>query len=325
MRAFLGRLADQWQLKLLAFALAVLLWVVVSGEQLQSRLIPVPLEVHVADPSYQLIEGSAPREVDVRFVGPGREFIEMVLRRPHLVLDVAEVNDTSEVFHLEPAMVQASGQNITARGVDPSRIRLRFHRLASRTVPVRVRFGPGYGSSWTLLDSVDVEPESVTVTGAAAAVAAVRTVPTVPLRVAVEDSVIDRQIDLDRAALNAIGLSVDRVRVRARPDILADRTISGVKVDIGAGLEVEPDTVSVSVRGARTLVQALQPSGLRVAVAIDSIPDKIPFGGITVPLRVESPGPGIAARVLTSTVRLFSRPIPTIAPAPAPAPAEDAE
>ncbi len=84
MRAFLIRLTRQWQLKLLAFALAMLLWVVVSGEQLQSRLLPVPLEVRVTDPAYQLIESSIPSEVDVRFVGPGREFIEMALRRPEI-------------------------------------------------------------------------------------------------------------------------------------------------------------------------------------------------------------------------------------------------
>lgn len=318
MRAFLIRLTRQWQLKLLAFALAMLLWVVVSGEQLQSRLLPVPLEVRVTDPAYQLIESSIPSEVDVRFVGPGREFIEMALRRPHLILDVAEVSDTSEVFRLEPGMVQASGQNITARGVDPSRIRLRFHRRATRTVPVRVRFGPGYGTSWTLLGPPVVEPGSVTVSGPTAAVQAVDAVPTIPLRIAAGDSLVDRDLDLDPAALSGLGFSVGHVHVRARSDLLLERTIPGVRVDLGPGLVVTPDTVSVRIQGPRSLVLPLQPSDLRVVVSIDSIPETIPPEGVNVPLRAESPAPGIQARPLTASARLLPRIPPTDEPAPAP-------
>jgi YbbR domain-containing protein len=309
-RAFLTRLTRQWQLKLLAFALAMLLWVVVSGEQLQSRLLPVPLEVRVTDPSYQLIESSIPSEVDVRFVGPGREFIEMALRRPHLILDVAEVNDTAEVFRLEPGMVQASGQNITARGVDPSRIRLRFHRRATRTVPVEVTYGPGYGTSWTLLAPPIVEPGSVTVSGPTAAVRSVDEVPTIPLRIAAGDSVVDRELELDPAALRGLGFSVGRVRVRARSDALLERTVAGVQVDLGPGLVVTPDTVSVRLRGPRSLVEALQPSELRVVVSIDSIPETIPPEGVIVPLRAESPAPAVQARPLTASARLFPRILP---------------
>jgi YbbR domain-containing protein len=314
LRAFLRALASQWQLKLLAFALAMLLWVVVSGEQLQSRLIPVPLDVHVTDPTYQLVDESVPADVDVRFVGPGREFIEMMLRRPHLVLDVAEVQDTSEVFSLDPGMVQASGQNITARTVEPSRIRLRFHRRASRTVPVRVLFGPGYNRSWTVLDSLTVEPESVLVTGPASAVAKVAIVPSVPLRIGLGDSIVDRRIGLDTASLGGLHLSPSTVRVRGRSDRLLERTISGVPVSLGGDLVVIPDTVSVHLRGPKSVVEALQREDLRVAVAIDSIPETIPDDGMIVPLRADPPRSGVQASPVPYAARLFPRPEPEAAP-----------
>lgn len=313
MRAFLGRLTRQWQLKLLAFALAMLLWVVVSGEQLQSRLIPVTLDVRVTDPSYQLVEGSAPREVDVRFVGPGREFIEMVMRRPHLVLDVAEVNDTSEVFPLEPGMVQASGQNITARAVDPSRIRLRFHHRATRRVPVQLRYGPGYGTSWTLAGTPAIGPDSVTVTGPASLVGRIARLSTVPLRVGAGDTIVDRNLDLDLTDFNGVKFSTEAVRVRVRTEPMMDRTIPGISVTLGAGLAVTPDTVSVQLHGPRSIVTALQPMDLRVVVAIDSIPDTIPEDGLVVPLRADSPRPGVQATPLPASTRL----LPSGAPAEA--------
>jgi YbbR domain-containing protein len=316
LRAFLRALASQWQLKLLAFALAMLLWVVVSGEQLQSRLIPLPLDVHVSDPAYQLVDESVPSQVDVRFVGPGREFIEMMLRRPHLVLDVAEVQDTSEVFALEPGMVQATGQNITARTVEPSRIRLRFHRRASRTVPVRVVFGPGYNRTWTVLDSIRVEPESVLVAGAASAVDQVAIVPSVPLRIGVGDSIVDRRIGLDVASMRGLALSPSTVRVRGRTDRILERTISGVPVSLGGDLVVIPDTVSVHLRGPQSIVGALQPADLRVAVAIDSIPETIPDDGMVVPLRADPPRSGVQAAPVPYAARLFPRAKPEAAPPP---------
>jgi YbbR domain-containing protein len=313
LRAFLRALASQWQLKLLAFALAMLLWVVVSGEQLQSRLIPLPLDVHVSDPAYQLVEESVPDQVDVRFVGPGREFIEMMLRRPHIVLDVAEVQDTSEVFSLEPGMVQATGQNITARTVDPSRIRLRFHRRSSRSVPVRVLFGPGYNRTWTVLDSLTVEPESVLVTGAASVVEKVGIVPSVPLRIGVGDSIVDRRIGLDAASLRGLTLSPATIHVRGRTDRILERTISGVPVSLGGDLVLIPDTVSVHLRGPRSIVEALQPADLRIAVAIDSIPETIPDDGIVVPLRADPPRSGVQAAPIPVSARLFPRAEPEAA------------
>jgi hypothetical protein len=314
LRAFLRAVTSQWQLKLLAFALAMLLWVVVSGEQLQSRVIPVPLDVRVSDPAYQLIDESVPSQVAVRFVGPGREFIEMMLRRPHLLLDVAEVQDTTEVFSLDPGMVQATGQNITARMVDPSRIRLRFHRRASRTVPVRLLFGPGYNRTWTVLDSLTVEPESVVVTGAASLVGRIGIVPSVPLRIGLGDSIVDRRIGLDAGSLRGLTVSPATVRVRGRTDRLLERTISGVPVALGGDLVLIPDTVSVRLRGPRSIVEALQPADLRVAVAIDSIPGSIPDDGIAVPLRADPPRSGVQAAPIPVAARLFPRGEPDTVP-----------
>jgi uncharacterized membrane protein len=45
--------------------------------------------------------------VDVRFTGPGREILEAAISRPRVVLRIAEVNDESDIFLLDPQMVQA--------------------------------------------------------------------------------------------------------------------------------------------------------------------------------------------------------------------------
>jgi YbbR domain-containing protein len=295
---------ENWQLKLLAFALAVLLWVVVSGEQVQSHAFPVALDVRVSDPRFQLIRSSVPSEVDVAFVGPGREFVDLALRRPTLVLDVGDIDTTEAVFTLSPAMVQVPAQlNLAPRAVDPSRIRVRFRRLDSRVVPVRVPFGAGYGSEWTVVDSLRIEPTSVEIRGAETRISGISAVSTLPLRLAPQDSDFSRWIAIDTSKLDGIRLSTRRIRVSGEADRVVDRMVPGVPVSVGEGVSVTPAAVDVHVRGARSVVRSLTPSDLRVVVAIDSVPANVPPQGIMVPLRVEN-GAGVAATAVPAIVRL---------------------
>jgi hypothetical protein len=313
-------ITENWQLKLLAFALAVLLWVVVSGEQVQSHAFPVSLEVRTSDPRFQVIKSSIPQEVDVAFVGPGREFVDLALRPPTLILDVGDVDSTEAVYSLSPSMVQVPGQlNLAPRSVQPSRIRVRFRRLDSRVVPVQIRFGAGYGSDWTVVDSLRVEPSSVEVRGAEALLADLTHVPTVPLRLEPSDSDFSRWVAVDTSSLRGMWISARRVRVSGEADRVIDRIMAGVPVSVGDGVNVTPATVDVHVRGARSAVRSLSPGELHVVVAIDSIPGSVPPQGVMVPLRVDvrsgltaTAAPGIVrlevGRLPVDTVPLPSRP-----------------
>src|SRR5690606_39927477 len=131
-------LATNWKMKLLALALAVLLWVVVSAEQVTSNWIPVPLQVRVNDPEYRLIRASVPTEVEVRFSGPGRELWDLVVRRPPLVLSLNDIDSTAATFGLDADMVQLPSQ-FAVRPVDvrPGAVTLDFDRVDTRLAPVR--------------------------------------------------------------------------------------------------------------------------------------------------------------------------------------------
>ena len=84
MRRSLQWLTSNWRLKLAAFALATMLWVVLASDQIATRWLPVPVDVDVRDPALRLSTDAAPQEVDVRFTGPGRELWELALSRPRL-------------------------------------------------------------------------------------------------------------------------------------------------------------------------------------------------------------------------------------------------
>jgi hypothetical protein len=136
-RQLLRRATAHWKLKLAALALAILLWVVFSSEQVTTQWLPVPVEAVVRDPGYVLAGQPDPAVVRVRFRGPGRELWEVALRPPTLVLPVRDVG-TARSFVVEASMVDVpEPARVVATDVRPAVVRLDL-----RPVPAAAPAGP---------------------------------------------------------------------------------------------------------------------------------------------------------------------------------------
>jgi len=123
-RVSLRRLTSDWKLKLAALALAVLLWVLVTAEQVTTQWIPVRVEAVVRDPGYVLAGSPEPEVVRVRFRGAGRELWEVALRPPTLVLPVRDVG-AARAFAIDAAMVEVPERvRVAATDVRPAVVRL---------------------------------------------------------------------------------------------------------------------------------------------------------------------------------------------------------
>lgn len=313
---------ENWKMKLLACALAVLLWVVVSAEQVTSNWIPVPLEVLVTDPGFELASRNVPAEVEVRFAGPGRELWDLVIRRPPLRLVVREVSDTIGAYALDPRMVQLPAQlSVAPQDVRPSMVRLSFMRLATRDVPVRIQSGNDLGAGLTLVDTLTSQPRTIRVSGPAARIEEIEMIQTAPVSLAGADTSFTRTVRLDTSDLRGLEVSATEVRVSGVVDRLAERTIVNVPVDVGPGVEVRPNEVTVILRGPRRALDEMLPGQFRVVISIDSIPVRIPPQGVNVPLRVERLPRVVRAEANPRSVRLFSPRvgIDTVEAAPPPA------
>jgi YbbR domain-containing protein len=325
MASLLSRLTNNWRLKLAAVALAVLLWVVLSADQITSQWLPVPVEVQVRDPGYELTDGPIPDQVDVRFSGPRQRLWELAVDRPSLVLRVADVGD-NQVFILEPSMVRIpSGlTGVAAQDVRPSSIRLAFARIETRDVPVALQVSRGPREAHVLADTLRVQPSRIRVTGPAQRVGAIDVVNTRPLDLSREDSVFTRSVALDTTGLSGLQLSTSEVQVSGRVDPLAGRVITGVPVVAPGGASVVPNEVQVHLHGPESVVQGLNAARLRVSIPPDAIPAQIPFTGVVLPVRAESVPAGIEVRVVPETVRVMPAPVRAeVLPSPADGPTRD--
>jgi YbbR domain-containing protein len=326
MASFFRRITENWKLKLLAFGIAVLLWVVWSADTVTNEWIPVPLEVEVADARFRAAAPIA-GVVEVRFSGAGRDLVDIAVRRPPLRLTVTEVNEESGEYALEPRMVVIPAQlSVNALDVRPRSVRLEFTRVDSRVIRVRPRIVDALGSDWVLADSVSVEPAEVRITGPMTQVGSVREVFTVPFELAPTDSIFERPVALDTAGLAGLTLNTGSVTISGRLDRIIETTVPNVPVDVGEGIRIQPARIEVRLRGPQRAVRAVSPGFFRVAISIDEIPAEIPEEGVLVPLRVDGIRPDVQATVNPSQVRLLPTIIAadTLLPDDTPAPADSA-
>jgi len=135
-RSTLRRLTANWGLKLAALGLAVLLWVVVSAEQVTSQWIPVRVQAVVHSSTLRLAGRSTPAAVNVRFTGSGRDLWELAFRRPVLTLSVRQASETG-LYALEPSMVLVPGRiAVVAQEVRPEFVRLNLVPAPAPVAPV---------------------------------------------------------------------------------------------------------------------------------------------------------------------------------------------
>jgi hypothetical protein len=94
-------------LKLMAVALAALLWLIVAGDHLVERSLRVPLEYRNIPPELELV-GDPPTEVDVRLRGSSALLGRLETRDVIAVLDLAAARPGSRMMKCARPMASRS-------------------------------------------------------------------------------------------------------------------------------------------------------------------------------------------------------------------------
>lgn len=307
MVGFLRGLTRDWQLKTLAFALALLLWIGVSAEQVTTTWMYVPLEIRNSDPDYRLESADAPSLVEVRLSGRVRDLFDLrFFRKPSFILNLSGIQNPVETRFLDPRMLQIPpGMEVNPLDVRPASVRLEFTRVGVKRVPVRARLSGGPGPDWAVVDTLVGDPGFVDLAGPSELLAPVGEVFTLPIELTPADSVIDRTVAIDTTGLAGITLSATEVRLTGRMDRVVDRVIRDVPVTVPEGFRPVPDRVNVTLRGAQTTVGAVAPASLQVTAEI--APDAyVPPDGVQVPVRIDRLRSGMIGIISPSQVRLVA-------------------
>ena len=261
-------------LKALSVALAVLLWLAISRDQLVERSLRVPLEFQNIPEGLEIV-GDPPGTVDVRVRGASGALGRLESGEVVAVLDLQAARAGQRLFHLLTDQVR-SPFGIAVAQISPPTVSLEFEKTGQKSVPVKPAVegepAPGFASA-----HVTSDPPTVMVTGPESRLNRLTEATTEPVSVQgasrpVRDVVTVGVVD---SALRLLEARTATVTVDVVPAPI-ERTIRDVAVvarnaPARATVRMSPSTVSVVVRGARDAIGALSARDVEVYVDLANL------------------------------------------------------
>jgi YbbR domain-containing protein len=273
-------------LKLLAIGLAVLLWVVVSGEATVERGLPVPLELQQFPGDLEL-QTKPPSTVDVRVRGGSGTLSRLSPADIVAVLDLHGAQPGQRLFHLTPEQVRVPfGVEIVQ--ITPTTIAMVFENSASKHVPV-VPAIDGKPAPGFVIGKVTSDPDTVEIVGPVSSVKRAVTALTEPISVAGSRERVRGTVTvgvLDSALRLKTSTAIVDVQIVPAP---LERTVRGLPVhfrNLSPNLTAQfvPPTVDVAVRGNRGNLNRIGADDLSAYVDLAGVG----AGEYSLPIRVES-------------------------------------
>jgi len=290
-------------LKALSLGIAVLLWMVIAGDQTVERGLRVPLELQQFPPGLEL-QAEPPALVDVRVRGSSDTLSRVGPGDIVAVLDLRAARPGRRLFQLTPEQVRTPF-GVEVVQVAPATVVFVFEPTAVRRLPISPSVegdpAPGY-----VVGATTVDPAMVEIMGPETAVKQATEAVTEPVSIggASADVTESVTVGLLDPALRVKGarLTTVKVQVRLGP---RERTVRDRPIrlhDLGANLtaHASPTDVDVIVRGSR--------EGLARLSAEDIVPfidlKGLGAGEYALAVRVNAVADANVARVVPETVHV---------------------
>jgi YbbR domain-containing protein len=256
-------------LKILAIALAALLWLTVAGEHIVERSLRVPLEFRNIPEALEIV-GNTPDTVDVRLRGSSAVLSRVQAGEIVAVLDMASARAGSRLFHIRTDEVRAPF-GVDVSQVVPSTLALELERSARRTVPV-VPAVEGDPAPGFVIGRKSSDPPTVEIVGPDSHVRQVAEATTEPVSVkdarsrvrdGVTIGVVDSSVRLAKAQNANVTVEILPAPVERR---LPDVPVRWRNLGNSLGAQVSPQLVHVTVRGLKAPLADLRSDSVQAFV-----------------------------------------------------------
>jgi YbbR domain-containing protein len=290
-------------LKAVSVGLALLLWMIVSGEEIVERGLRVPLELQQVPVGLELL-GDVPATVDVRVRGAQGTLSRVGTGDAIAVLDLRSARSGRRLFPLGPDQVRVPF-GVEVVQVTPSAVAMAFEASATRLVPVAPtvdgRPAPGY-----VVGPLAADPKAVEVIGPESAVKRATEVLTEPVSVTgarahVKEVVVLGLLDPSLRLKTARSATVFVQIVPAPLErTLRDRAVHLRNLASALTAEAVPPTVDLTLRGNRGALNSVEPDDVVAFVDLAGLGP----GQYTLTVHADSPPDAGVTRVEPSSVQV---------------------
>ena len=265
---------EDWSLKLLSLAIAIVLWLLVTGQN-QPVTAHVNVQLNFIRPQSLEISNDPPRTVDVMLTGSRNKLDDLTSLDLVATVDLSGQSAGERVLRLADKAVITLPQGIKVDGFQPSAIPIRLEEMLDRQVPVEPKL-EGKPDDGFEVYSVYPNKGSVTVRGPASRVNAIQKVATESIWLAGRKTsftaqnlaldVGDPKIDLLEPMVT-VAVEIGERRI--------EKNFSGVAVTTANGGKVQPATTSVTLLGAASSLETLKPEDFRVILDGDDLEPRL--------------------------------------------------
>jgi len=273
-------------LKLFSLFFAFGLWVFVNaGQKAGERSIEVPVELRNI-PSNLIVGNPGLSQIELRVMGPPTILATLNPEQLKVVLDLEGARAGTSTFRVSSDSFNPP-RGIRVTRVSPSEIHLRLESLASRVVPVKVRFAGKLPAGYTVA-GITVTPETVRAQGPADEVNRLASVETTALEVEAAKTEITKELKLASPG-RLVSLTPDRVSVSVKLEeewIVREFDRVEVKAkDFSGTYSVTPNRVYIRMSGPKRVLADLKIGTGQLYLDLKGLGP----GSHTVPLSLELP------------------------------------
>lgn len=175
-------------LKILALAIGILVWFVLSGrtrERISERSYRIALSV-VNIPPRMIIASPLPAAVDIRVRGPFTALRQVDSTKLEAVVDLQGASHGEKIYRLAPEDINVPPE-IEVISISPGELRIVLDAVAARVLPITANLTGNVAPGFAVSD-VSVEPRSARVDGPATALERMKSITTDPISLEGRDS-----------------------------------------------------------------------------------------------------------------------------------------
>ena len=256
---------EDWSLKLLSLAIAIVLWLLVTGQN-QPVTAHVNVQLNFIRPPALEISNDPPRTVDVTLTGSRNKLDDLTSLDLVATVDLSNQGAGERVLRLADKAIITLPQGIKVDGFQPSALPIRLEEIVDRQVAVEPKL-EGKPDDGFEVYSVYPNKGSVAVRGPASRVAALQKIPTESIWLAGRKASFTAQnvaLDVSDPKVDLLEPMVDvAVEIGERR---IEKDFSGVAVASVDGGKVQPATTSVTLLGVASFLYALKPEELKIVL-----------------------------------------------------------
>jgi len=284
---------SKWQYRLLAVALALICWYLVTGRDKVDTWMEVPLELVETNPDLVIREGLKTK-INARIRGPKAMVRGMDPKTLAYPLDLSSLKPGINVITFSPGDISVTGA-LTVVEVNPPRMELMVDRLVSAQVKVEPDLDVHLDQDYELIRA-ETRPAAVTVSGPEQVIRGIQTAATRLISVnATRPDMMS--FDVGLALPSEVDADPDEVRVdlyfaEKTKDVWVETAVRVAPLD-SKGVSVSPTKVKIQVRAPVSLVRRkdfMDQIGATVVIPSDMEPGrrdmayriKLPPGCVTI-------------------------------------------